>query len=209
MSAPTCGAGGRIGVYGGSFDPVHVGHIAVATVVRETLGLDKVVFVPAQQSPFKQAPAAGAPHRVAMVRLAVEGYAWATVSTLEVDRPPPSYTVDTLRAVREETGEAELHVIVGADILNDLSSWRDPAGILSMASIVAVGRPGEALALPRSLEGLSLSHPGRIRLLECLTPPTSSRAIRKSIQRGEAIDADVIPEVARYIELHGLYRATE
>jgi len=208
VSASKCGADGRIGVYGGSFDPVHVGHIALAAVVRETLGLDTVMFVPTQQSPFKQVPAASALHRVAMVRIAVSGLPWATVSTLEVGRPAPSYTVDTLKSVREKTGEAALFLMVGADILNDLSSWRDPAQILCMATIVAVGRPGEVLAVPPSLEGLSRAYPGRIRLLECVTPPTSSSAIRRSVQRGEALDAHVDPEVARYIALHGLYRAT-
>lgn len=104
MNARTCALGGRIGVYGGSFDPVHIGHVAVAEVVREAFGLDTVMFVPAQQSPLKQSPAADA-DRVEMVRLAVSGLPWATVSTLEVSRPAPSYTVDTLRSLREETGE--------------------------------------------------------------------------------------------------------
>ena len=208
MNARTCALGGRIGVYGGSFDPVHIGHVAVAEVVREAFGLDTVMFVPAQQSPLKQSPAADAADRVEMVRLAVSGLPWATVSTLEVSRPAPSYTVDTLRSLREETGEAALFLIVGADVLSDLASWRDPAAILCMATIVAVGRPGEVLALPPSLDGLSRACPGRIRLLECQTPPTSSRAIRVAIQRGEAPGAQVAPEVALYIASHGLYGAT-
>ena len=196
----------RVGIYGGSFDPIHVGHMSVASEVMRTYNLDAVVFVPAQQSPLKPAPAASASDRVAMVRIAVSGIAWAEVSTLEVDRSPPSYTVETVRALSHEHREAELFLVVGADVLAEFGQWREPEGILGLATLVAVGRPGAELMVPAALEALAETYPGRVQLCPSPTPSISSRAIREMILRGEAPDAHVTTGVARYIEQRCLYR---
>ena len=196
----------RVGIYGGSFDPIHVGHLSVASEVHRTYDLDTVVFVPAQRSPLKPAPAASASDRVEMVRIAVSDIAWAAVSTCEVDRSPPSYTVETVRALADEHRGAELFLVVGADVLAEFGQWREPEGILDLATIVAVGRPGADLAMPGALEGLARTYPGRVRLCPSPTPPISSRAIRDMILRGEAPGAHVATAVARYIEQRRLYR---
>ena len=196
----------RVGIYGGSFDPIHRGHLSVARAVHKACALDAVVFVPAQQSPHKQAPAASAADRVEMVQIALSGIAWASVSTWEVDRSPPSYTVETVRAVSDAHSDAELFLVVGADVLAEFSEWRDPEGILQRASIVAVGRPGVPLEIPASLEGLARAYPGRVLLCPGSTPAISSQGIRAMIRRGEAPDAHVAVGVARYIDRHQLYR---
>ena len=131
MIASESAKGPRVGVYGGTFDPIHRGHLRVAELVHQALTLDRVVFVPAQQSPLKGPAGASAVNRVAMVRLAVSAVSWASVATHEVDRAPPSYTVETLRALREETGGAELFFVIGADALAEFATWRDPDVILN------------------------------------------------------------------------------
>lgn len=206
MSRPVYSGGSRVGIYGGSFDPIHRGHLRVAEVVRQKLCLDHLVFVPAQQSPLKNAAVASAVDRVAMVRLAVAQVEWASVSTQEIDRPPPSYTVDTLLSFHHEMGGADLFLVIGADLLAEFAAWRNPEAILKLASIVVIGRPGVPLAIPLSLESLNHEVPGRIVLVEASTPPISSRIIRAAIRRGEGANTDVTCEVAKYIDQHRLYR---
>ena len=196
----------RVGIYGGTFDPIHVGHLRVASVVKETLAIDRVIFVPARQSPHKDEPTASVTHRVAMVRLAVSRLAWASVSTLEAELPPPSFTVDTLRMLALTLGRSKLFLIVGADVLAEFVYWRMPEAILELATLVAVGRPGSVLEMPPALAELTRADPTRVLLVRCQTPDVSSRDIRSLIREGAAVSTFLPREVAAYVAAHSLYR---
>ena len=135
----------RIGVFGGSFDPVHLGHLLLAECCWRQAALDRVLFVPAAQQPHKpQAPRGGDADRVAMLRLAIAGRPEFDVSTIEIDRGGVSYTVDTLRALRAAEPDAELFFLMGADSLADLPQWREPAAICELATPLVVRRAGHA-----------------------------------------------------------------
>jgi nicotinate-nucleotide adenylyltransferase len=198
----------RIGIYGGTFDPIHVGHIRTASVVKETCNLDQVVFVPAMRSPTKQPPVASPADRVAMVRLAVAALPWASVSTCETLLPPPSFTIDTIRAIAASADEAELFLVVGADVLAEFMDWRGPEEILRLSTLVAVERPGSRLEVSPALARLVSANPARVVLVHCETPSVSSRDIRASIARGGDVWSHVGGAVASYIATHRLYRAS-
>src|SRR6188474_2186761 len=138
---------------GGSFDPPHMAHLIMAESVREALGLDVVLFIPAREQPLKQGrKATPAAQRVAMVELAIAGNPNFALSRVDVDREGPSYTVDTLWLIREEMKEAKLWFIIGADSLATLPNWRDPEGILAQTRLAVVRRPGVSPDLA-TLEG--------------------------------------------------------
>ena len=182
----------RVGVFGGTFDPVHVGHLAIANAALEELGLDHVYFVPARRSPLKEGgPIAGAEDRVAMLTGAIAGEPRFRVSPLELDRKGPSFTVDTLEALR---GEGELFLILGSDAYADFERWREPARIRRLATIVLAARPGA----PNAPEG--------VRMLDSPLMDISSRELRARAARGRSLRY-LVPEAAlRYIEEHRLYR---
>jgi len=133
----------RIGLFGGTFDPPHLGHLALAEWARERLGLDHVLFVPAGRPPHKRgARLSSAAARVAMTRLAVRGNPAFRLSTIEVRRGGPSFTVDTLRALRARHAGARLFLIMGEDSLDDFATWREPAAIARLATLAVARRPG-------------------------------------------------------------------
>lgn len=198
----------RIGVLGGTFDPVHIGHLIVAEEARVRLGLERVLFVPARVSPHKlDEEPCDAEHRWRMVELAIAGNPHFEASRMELDRRGPSYTVDTLVALRKTFGPGcELHFIMGVDALEGLQRWRDPERILALARIVAVTRPGHDLdvdALARALPGL----PGRLEVLATLQIGISATDLRERARRGLPIRYQVPEEVEAYIREHGLYRS--
>jgi nicotinate-nucleotide adenylyltransferase len=182
----------RIGVFGGTFDPVHLGHMAIANAALDELGLDRVYFVPARQSPLKdERPVASELDRLAMLKAAIAGEPRFRVSTLELEREGASYTVDTLEALRSE---GELFLIVGSDAFADFARWRDPDRIRGLAKVVLAARPGAPNA-PR--DGTVLDLP----LMDI-----SSRELRARVARGRSLRY-LVPEGAlRYIEEHRLYR---
>ena len=131
------------GLLGGSFDPVHHGHLIAADRAAEALGLDTVCFIPCARQPLKpQAPVASDEQRLAMLRLAVQGYTRFTIDTLELERPAPSYTVDTLRILRDRTPRERFVLILGADAAAGLSRWRAADEVARLAEIAALTRPG-------------------------------------------------------------------
>jgi len=131
------------GILGGSFDPVHHGHLIAAGRAAEALGLDTVLFIPCARQPLKtQAPAAGPADRAAMVRLAIEGEAKFALDTMELDRPGPSYTVDTLRALLARAPEQRLVLIMGADAAAHLARWRAADEVARLAEVAVLTRPG-------------------------------------------------------------------
>ena len=135
----------RIGVLGGTFDPIHYGHLVIAEEVYATLNLAEMVFVPAGQPPHKPVKVVtAAEHRLAMLELAIASNPHFTISKVELERPGPSYTIDTLRLLRKQWGEqTAIYFVIGWDSMEELLTWHDPSGVLEeLTSLVAVGRPG-------------------------------------------------------------------
>ena len=184
----------KIGVFGGTFDPVHVGHLAIAQAALESAKLDRVVFVPARRSPLKQRePAAGADDRYAMLVAATRPEPRFTVSRIELDRDGPSYTIDTLEALKSD---GELHLILGSDALSELPRWRSPDRIRALARILVARRPG-APEPDGSLGAVTFDAP-------CLD--ISSRELRARASRGLSLRYLVPDDVWRHIARSGLYR---
>ena len=202
MSATT-----RVGLLGGSFDPIHVGHLHIARQARQRLNLDRVVFVPAGQPPHKLAQALTGPeHRFEMVRRAVDGLTHFSVSRIDLDRPGPSYSVDTVRLLQERWGpQTRIYFLIGADSLADLPKWYHTRQLLDLCQVVAVGRPGYRV----DLAALERRFPGAppVILLESVSlVDVSATRVRQRVAEGRSIEGLVPPAVAAYIAAHGLYR---
>jgi nicotinate-nucleotide adenylyltransferase len=195
--------GQRIGVLGGTFDPVHLGHLSAASHAVSGLGLDQVLFVPAGQPWQKQSVQASGRDRFAMVSLAIEGVQSFAVSRLEIDREGPTYTIDTLRALRSwpQYEQADLFFITGADAIAEIDSWKDHDQLAQLAAFVAVTRPGfDPTTDP---DGATLAVP--VIRLDVPGLDISSTLIRQRVARGESIDDLTAPNVVRYIDEHRLY----
>lgn len=188
----------RIGIFGGSFDPPHVGHLLTASDAYEALGLDRLLFVPAGTSPFKRhAPPAAGEHRLAMLQLLVGDDRRFDVDPVEINRPGLSFTVDTLAALHERWPDATLILLVGADAAADLDKWHDVPRILSLARIAVLRRGGARFAFPEGISG---------QVLETRRVDVSSTEIRQRIRAGASVRGFVPESVAAYIAAHGLYR---
>lgn len=197
----------RLGVFGGTFDPIHVGHLFIAEEARTRLDLDQVLFIPTGEPPHRaDEPEASAPDRLAMVRLAITGNPRFEASALEVEREGPSYTVDTLRVLKEQRPGVELFFIVGMDSLSDLPKWHDPAGIVELACLVAVERGGHEEADTRAIEAAIPAAKGRVVVLRSPELEISATELRLRIAQGRSIRYLVPDPVIAYIEAHGLYR---
>lgn len=184
----------RTGIFGGTFDPVHVGHLAIALAALESARLDRVIFVPASRSPLKdRGPYASAEDRLAMLVAATKDEPRFDVSRVELDRAGPSYTVDTLEALR---GEGELHLILGSDALADLGRWRRPERVRELATILVARRPG-APEPPAGQGVVAFDAP----LLDI-----SARELRARVSRGLSLRYLVSDDVWRHIEHRRLYR---
>jgi nicotinate-nucleotide adenylyltransferase len=196
----------RLGLMGGTFDPVHWGHLILAEQARERFGLEKVLFVTAAQPPHKLGePVTDARHRLEMTRLAVEDNDRFELSTIEMDRPGPSYTIDTVKQILEAYGaETELFLLLGTDEGRDLMKWRDPYEIKKLARIVVANRPG----VPDS-EVLSALPEDFARGIEPLLMPgvdISSTDLRERVRSGRSIKYLVPEAVESYILQERLYR---
>ncbi|MCH8919251.1 MAG: nicotinate (nicotinamide) nucleotide adenylyltransferase [Chloroflexi bacterium] len=197
----------RLGILGGTFDPVHRGHLALAHAACDELGLDEVLFLPAGQ-PWRKAGRmiASNEHRLAMLRRALEGEAAFPVSTLELERPGPSYTADTLEALRDDRPEDELFSLLGEDALTDLPNWARPQRILELA-MLAVARRADTS--PKALEETERQLPGlgeRVIWLKMSAVAVSATEIRERVRAGQPI-GDLAPvTVEEYIREQGLYR---
>jgi len=197
----------RIGVFGGTFDPPHRGHVAVAEDARRQLALDRLLLVPARVSPFKvgERGITDAEIRLAMTRAAVEGLRGLAVDRLELDRDPPSYTVDTLRALRTRMPEAEFFLLLGADQWAAFGRWRDVEEIARLATPVVMAREGQdpAEVDPGLPEGVDVPW----RTVDVRRVDVSSTEVRERVRAGSSVDGLVPGAVARLIEAHQLYRA--
>ena len=195
----------RVGVFGGTFDPIHNGHIAVARSAFEALDLDQVLFVVTSDQWLRESPpVASAADRFHMVELAVDNVLEFTASDVDIIREGSTYTVDTLRDIREQIDDlAELFLIVGADSASSMNRWKDAEQIGGLAKSVAVGRPGQAFAI----ETLDDSHPASgAEYVEGPMLDVSATQVREFLSAGEAIDELVDEPVVEYIQKHGLYR---
>jgi nicotinate-nucleotide adenylyltransferase len=201
----------RFGLFGGSFDPVHLGHLMLANCCRQQATLDQIWFVPAAQQPLKpQGPQAADQHRLAMLQLACADDGAYAVSEIELRRGGISYTVDTLQAVRDEQPKTELFFLMGADSLADLPYWHRPAEICQLATPLVVRRAGTSEPDFEVLQGtLSTERLAEIRQSQVEMPatPISSSQIRESIAKGDPWREFVPAPVADYIQQHGLYGA--
>jgi nicotinate-nucleotide adenylyltransferase len=201
----------RLGIFGGTFDPIHLGHLVLAEQSRERVRLDRVLFVPAAQPPHKaDRQITAARHRQQMVELAVAGHPAFEVSAIEIDRPGLSYTVDTLASLHEQHPGDDLFLLIGSDSLIDLPQWYQPKRIAQLATIVVVTRSGyessDELSLLRGV--LSDEQVSRIAEHRIEIPPIgiSSRDLRRRVATGQSIRYLVPRPVECYVETHGLYR---
>jgi nicotinate-nucleotide adenylyltransferase len=188
----------RLGVMGGTFDPIHLGHLVAAEAAAEHFKLDSVIFIPAGD-PWQKTTYASAQDRLAMTKLAVAGHSNFQVSTIDIDRPGPTYTVDTLQELRNLEPSAELFFITGADSLSGIGTWKQVEELWPLATFVGVSRPGHALKAP-------IYAGARIELLEIPALSVSSTGIRAKVDSGESI-GDLVPEaVSEYIKDQNLYQ---
>lgn len=186
----------NIGVFGGSFDPVHLGHLVAAEQAAEHLRLAQVRFVPARCHPFKPRHYASPEDRRAMVAAAIQENPRFMLDARELRRPAPSYTADTLRELGTESPGDALFLLVGADAAAELPAWHDAEAVATLAKVVVVTRPG-VRPPPHRLIGAVVEVPGI---------DISATAIREAVRRGESIRYLVPPAVEAYITNHGLYR---
>ena len=194
----------RIGILGGTFDPIHFGHLAAAEAAIGCARLDSVIFIPASQPPHRPPAVAPAQQRLEMCRLATEGDKRFTVSDVELNREGPSYTVDTLAELHRLHRVDELFLILGWDAARLFPTWRRPDEVRELASMVVVGRPGTEAPHETDLKSVGLEGGGVVLCLEP-TADVSASEIRRAVAAGEAIEGKVPAVVERYIAAHRLY----
>ena len=197
----------RIGILGGTFDPIHLGHLLIAEESRITLGLERVLFVPAGRPWLKEGqPLTDAAHRVRMVELATASNPHFQVRRNEVERPGPSYTVDTLGELRAELGpDAELYFILGLDALESFHRWKEPERVLDLCRLVLVSRPGYSEEEREQLLARYQGRRDRICLLAMHNVDFSATEIRRRAAAGVSFRYQVTAEVEAYIRECGLY----
>lgn len=206
----------RVGLLGGTFDPIHLGHLDVAETARRALGLTRVWLVPSKIPPHRRAPVASAAHRFAMAALAAQTREYLAVSDVEMDDALPSYTSATLdRLAARGVDTRSLCFVTGADAFSEIATWKHYPELLDRCHFVAVSRPGFRapdlrIALP-TLAGrmheapCELPSAPSILLVDAPTAPVSSTDVRRRLHRGESVDGLVPPPVAAYIARQGLY----
>lgn len=194
----------KLGIFGGTFDPIHLGHLIIADAVREHEQLDRVLFVPSFVSPHKQGnPVTAAAHRLAMVRAAVAANPAFEASDLEIEKGGVSFTVDTLRILASRHQGDRLYLMIGADNMEDFSTWKNPEEILQTAMLIAMRRPGFSGTTPPG--GLFSS----VRFCEVPEIGISSTDIRRRVSLGGSIRYLVPEGVERYIQEKKLYRTAD
>lgn len=198
----------RVAVLGGTFDPIHSGHLLVVEEVRTRVNLDLVLFMPTGLPWLKaENQISAAEHRVEMVRLAISESSYCRLSTIEIERPGPTYTVDTIAEIRSWLREDdEIFFILGWDNLNQLPQWHEPSQLVQMCYLVAVPRPGARKPNIKALESYVPSLSRRVILLDKPNVDISASAIRDRVRRGLPI-LRLVPDVVNsYIREHGLYK---
>ena len=198
--------GTQLGVLGGTFDPPHYGHLALAGAARAQLTLDRLLFVPAGEPPHKpDRPITSSIHRVAMVSLAIADREGVTISHVDLDRPGPHYTVDMLAILRRAYPEAELFFLMGSDSLAHLLTWREPRRIIAQATLAVLRRPGWEVELNKLQQELPEIEEHLV-WLEGAIVDVSGTGIRRRVRQGLSIDGLLPPPVASYVRQHRLYQ---
>jgi nicotinate-nucleotide adenylyltransferase len=199
------GKTGRIGILGGTFDPPHLGHLILAETAYDVLDLERVLFVPAANPPHKHSlPITDVRHRVAMVQEAIANNPRFAMSQVDITRPGPHYTVDTLGILKEQFPQAELYFVMGGDSLHDMASWHEPGGIITRAKLAVMRRPGAIV----DLSGLEAQLPGiagRVVFVDAPVIGISATMLRERLRSGRSIRYLVPEVVERYISSHDLY----
>lgn len=193
----------RIGILGGSFDPPHVGHLAMAEAAKRQLGLDRVHVIPAAQAPLRdQAPLAAVADRILLLRLAFDPLAWAVVDDREVRRGGVSYSIDTARELVAEHPGDTLYWIIGADQLSRLHLWREAAALCRLVRLAVLARDGNPGAIDPSLAAVA-----RVERLAAPEVAVSSTEIRRALAAGRPVGKALPPAVADCIQARNLYRS--
>jgi nicotinate-nucleotide adenylyltransferase len=188
----------RVALFGGSFDPVHLGHLLVAQAAREELQLDRIYFLPAAQSPFKpERSPTPAPERLRLLRLALSGWDWCEIDEQELKRGGISYTIDTVRQYAERFSGADLFYLIGADHATELHKWRGADELARLVRFVVIPRPGQAASV--------LAAPFRGQQLNGFPMAVSSSQIRERVRAGLPLEPLVPAAVAEAIRNNGLY----
>ena len=205
----------RIGILGGTFDPIHNGHMAIAEAARLCLELDRVIFIPAGRPWLKaRSPSqiTDAEHRMAMVRVAIADCPYFETSAMELERPGLTYTVDTLAELRSIYGgsssRTEMYLILGMDSIRELRRWHEPERLFEMCVVVAVSRPDTEDVTPCSFERDFPAAASRFVQLRGPMLSISATDVRNRVANGQPIGNCVPPSVERYIRDHGLYLGT-
>jgi nicotinate-nucleotide adenylyltransferase len=214
LGPPVPSVPGSLGILGGTFDPIHVGHLAIAEEVREVLGLERVLFIPAARPPHKSGqPITDAAHRVAMAEAAVRDHPAFEVSLVEILRPGPSFTVDTLERFHAEARmagrEPDLVFILSGEALRELPGWRAPTRILELCRLAVVPREGHRLPGPAWLAEHFPGQEHRVQLLSGPLLAISASAIRARAAAGRSLRYLVPDAVGRYIADHDLYTTAQ
>ena len=199
-------AGKSLGILGGTFDPIHMGHLRMAEHVFQRMELENILFIPAYVPPHKLGQDfAPAQDRYAMTKLAIADNPHFTVSDMELQRTGVSYTIDTIRQLHEQYGDMELHFISGADSVAQLHTWHNIEEMLELTRFVAVWRPGYEDAMEELVRHLGLHAKERVLLLDTPVYDISSTEIRTRIRQGASLAGLVPDSVEKYIYEHGLY----
>lgn len=196
----------RLGIFGGTFDPIHLGHLIVAEAFRYELRLDRVLFLPSNQPPHKEGQVISPiEDRIAMVRLAIADNPGFALSLVDAEQRGPTYTADTLQRLAELHPGAELAFLIGLDSLRDLPTWHDPERIVRQARLGVAARPAVALNLEAVLRAVPAAR-GRLDFIEAPLLGISGSDLRRRVRAGAPIRYRVPDGVAVYIDAHGLYR---
>ena len=199
----------NIGILGGTFDPVHLGHLSIADAAMGQAHLERVLFIPAGQPRLKQAePSASVGHRLEMVRLAIKDHPKFQVCDIEAHRPGPTFTVDTLVELSAKLGPAaNLYFILGIDVLGQLDQWKDPEQVLGLCRLLALKRPGEQDFNWGSFYDRAPWAEGRVQVVTAPLVDVSATELRQQAATGERLTGQVPDRVAEYINEQGLYLA--
>jgi nicotinate-nucleotide adenylyltransferase len=205
----------HIGLFGGSFNPVHHGHILAADSVRTQLGLDEIRFLPASHSPFKTRPKLSDAHRIEMLDRAISGHPALKVDARELRRPGPSYTIDTLREIARDHPGDRLYLLIGMDAWEQFEHWHQWREITKYCHLVVLSRPSYSLSalseywqkkLSSDIQSLKGSATGKLVFVTIPASDAASSEIRERIKQGRSTVSDLPPAVSDYIEEQQLYR---
>ena len=194
-----------IGLLGGTFDPIHYGHLIIAEATRDQLGLDRIEFLPANDPPHKpDAAVSPARDRIAMVNAAIEGIAYFAINCIEMERIGPSFTVDTLERLTERRRADQFFFIIGGDSMRDFPTWRSPARIIELTSLAVIDRPGAAYDL-ETLESMLPGLSARTAFIEAPLIDISATTLRRRCAEGRSIRFQTPDPVIDYITSNALY----